>query len=723
MLEQLHQKNPSFYLYQQKIEECRASMNSVEEVSGNPTSFIPEKDYPNYEPSFLLELAIQEFRQGFFSECMSKCRYLIDIDHDAYRVYLLAERASIVTENYEDANMFFLSRPASKIPETLKSQKSNPVLPNEFVLPKIKGPGNDYGFIEELRDEFIQSGEPFNKSVSVIIPVYNRHQVLANTLAALTHQTYPAHLIEVIVVDDGSSDDIYSIIRKYETRLNLYYARQKDKGYRLSKVRNIGIRMATNDCIIVMDADILSLPEDIARFMEFHHVSDAAVLLGHRRYVDTSSIDDEMILRDIKTAIELPGINPSNSVSDCRNNNGESIDWRLPLYEKTDFLKKDRFPFTKISGCSISFPESLLEKTGYFDEEFEAWGCEDGEFGYRAYNAGYYFIPIPEIMALHQEPVPTDDHPSMPLELDFRQLGLQETKAIYSRKCPVPGIRTYDEFDTFDIPKVSIYIPAYNTQKYIKEAVESCLNQTMLDLEVCICNDGSTDDTLRILEENFASNPRVRWKTQENQGIASASTTAIEMCRGMYIGHLDSDDLLKPDAVALCVKVLDNSDADAVYTDSELIDQSGRYVRDGWCSGEFSREGLLTSMTVSPFRMFRKRIWSRTEGFNQSLENAVDFDFWLKINEKGTIQHIHKVLYSYRWHSHNTSIRNRKLQERNHIRAANLCLKRLGLFPFWEFESAGNVLNPRDLRLKQKNTVLKRDVACTTSHAKRGDLG
>lgn len=83
--------------------------------------------------------------------------------------------------------------------------------------------------------------------------------------------------------------------------------------------------------------------------------------------------------------------------------------------------------------------------------------------------------------------------------------------------------------------------------------VDSALNQTITDLEVCICNDGSTDNTLKILEEHYGDHPRVRFITQENKGIGAASNAAVKLCRGFYIGQLDSDDYLEPDAVEVCL--------------------------------------------------------------------------------------------------------------------------------------------------------------------------
>ncbi len=167
----------------------------------------------------------------------------------------------------------------------------------------------------------------------------------------------------------------------------------------------------------------------------------------------------------------------------------------------------------------------------------------------------------------------------------------------------------------------------------------------------------------------------------------------------MYIGQLDADDLLKPDAVHACVQMLDNINLDAVYTDFDIIDENGVYIRHGWCSGQASREWMATGMAATHFRMFRKRLWSRLTGCNEQIKNAVDFDLWLKISEVGEMAHIHHILYSYRWHGENTSIVHRKQQELNHIKVVTDSFVRRGLGKFWTIQPVDNPINPRELRV------------------------
>lgn len=585
---------------------------------------------------------------------LHRAKVVMFIDSNFDKIYEIAMQSSIEIGRYADANIYFLFKPAFKITHKPIQRNKNPILPDKFVAPLVVGAGNDCRHILEQASIFKSSSQPYTKTVSVVVPVYNRHKILANTLAALLHQTYNKELIEIIVADDGSSDEVLSVIKKYEKLMKLYYVRQEDKGYRLASTRNLGFRVASGEVIVVIDADILPCPKDIEHYMQVMHVSDNAVLIGHRRYVDTSKLSDTDIMHNIELATSLPDIIPNNDVAitdDKINSNKTVADWRYATYEKTNYLIDDLWPFTKASGGNIAFSRVLLDKTGYADEDFNDWGCEDGEHGYRMYNSGAYFISMLDIVSLHQEPVNYLDEEHTNSGESFRAKGHKITKKILANKCPIPIVRAQHPVDSnpiiYNVPKVSIYIPAYNADKYIVAAVNSCLQQLNNDLEVCICNDGSTDKTLELLEQNFSFNLKVRWISQTNKGIGSATNAAINLCRGMYIAQLDSDDLLKTNAIQILAKILDQTNVDAVYADCDYIDSNGEYVRDGWCGGEFSKNWMMTNMIATHFRMLKKRVWNRITKCNTNIKNAVDLDLWLKINEQCNIQHVHKILYSY----------------------------------------------------------------------------
>ncbi|HCO0596352.1 TPA: glycosyltransferase family 2 protein, partial [Escherichia coli] len=230
------------------------------------------------------------------------------------------------------------------------------------------------------------------------------------------------------------------------------------------------------------------------------------------------------------------------------------------------------------------------------------------------------------------------------------------------------------------VPLVSIYIPAYNCADHIVRCVDSALNQTITDLEVCICNDGSTDNTLKILEEYYGNHPRVRFITQKNKGIGAASNAAVKLCRGFYIGQLDSDDYLEPDAVELCLNEFKRDLSLAcVYTTNRNVDSQGKLIENGYNWPEFSREKLTTAMICHHFRMFTARAWNLTDGFNEQISNAVDYDIYLKLSEVGPFKHINKICYNRVLHGDNTSIKKIGVQKENHFKVINESLARQGI--------------------------------------------
>ncbi len=619
-------------------------------------------------------------KASYLSKQMDNCLHyagrLIAEHPELPEGYYWSEQALIKVGRFKEAADYHLARPDNKTePDPIPERPSN--YPRELVLPNIPGNGNDYDFIEEKLHTFEAGNSAYHLPVSIVIPVYNRANILAKTLAALTHQSYPQHLIEVMIADDGSNDDIGQVVEKYRRLLDISYVRQEDRGHRVAAVRNLGIRAASHDHIILLDCDVMPSYRLIAAHMKYFHVSDRVVLLGIRSYVSAHGCSDDDLLAHPELIEQLPRILPSDEVSNVQTMDGRAVDLRVPILARTRDLKDALFPCVQFVGCNVAFPKSAFEAAGCFDEDFQDWGGEDTEFGYRLYNCGYYFIPITAAIGLHQEPSPEQgDHQA------DRFAGSQRTQPILEQKYPLFPGRLQDSNAVYAVPKVSIYIPVYNTEVFIKEAVDSALNQTYTDLEVVICNDGSTDGTLSVLEQNYSDNPRVRWISQPNRGIAAATNKAVGACRGMYIGQLDADDILEITAVASMVKLLDKKNIGMAYGHECRIDRHGKVMSINPSVG-FSRELLMVSMICTHFRMFRKRDWSRISGCDESLENAVDYDLALKFSEICSIGYLPELTYRYRFHGSNTSLVNRNAQERNHVIAINKALARMDLSNAW----------------------------------------
>lgn len=96
------------------------------------------------------------------------------------------------------------------------------------------------------------------------------------------------------------------------------------------------------------------------------------------------------------------------------------------------------------------------------------------------------------------------------------------------------------------MPKVSVIVPVYNTEQYLKECVDSLLKQTLTDLEIILIDDGSPDNSAYICDEYAKLDSRVKVIHKENGGLSSARNAALDICKGEYIGFVDSDDFVEP---------------------------------------------------------------------------------------------------------------------------------------------------------------------------------
>ncbi|WP_024460064.1 glycosyltransferase [Marinimicrobium sp. LS-A18] len=554
-------------------------------------------------------------------------------------------------------------KPVAKIP---------PDWPEDLKLAPLPESTNDFEWYKQYRYSGRQS-PVVNVGLSVVVPTFNRSRILDVTLACLVKQRTEFNY-EVIVADDGSNEDLTPLIRRYESLLDIKYVRQRDYGYQLCAVRNLGLRTAKYPFVSILDCDMAPGQSWVQSYVQALIECEDVALIGPRKYVDTHGISGRQVLENSGMVERLPEVRTNNDVGNKIN--GEiSVDWRLEHFHKTDNLRLCDTPFRFFSGGNVAFSKKWLEIAGWFDEEFTHWGGEDNEFGYRLYRSGCFFKALEGGMAYHQEP------PGKENETD-RAAGKAITIKIVQEKVPYfyRKLKPIKESIIHRVPLVSIYIPAFNCEGSIKRCIDSALNQTITDLEVCVCDDGSTDGTLDVLKAHYGLNPRVRFVTQKNGGIGRASNTAVNLCRGFYIGQLDSDDYLEPKAVELCLKEFQRDKQLAcVYTGNRNVNPDGSLIANGYNRPEYSREKLTSAMICHHFRMFSARAWSLTSGFDEHITNAVDYDMYLKLSEVGPFRHINLICYNRVLHGENTSIKKLGEQKRNHFLVVNSSLERQGV--------------------------------------------
>ena len=185
-------------------------------------------------------------------------------------------------------------------------------------------------------------------------------------------------------------------------------------------------------------------------------------------------------------------------------------------------------------------------------------------------------------------------------------------------------------------PSISIILPTYNGAAYIRESLDSCLNQTFQDLELIVVVDGSTDDTEAIL--NSYSDPRLRVFKQNNQGLPAALNSGSAQARGRFLSWTSDDNIYLPEAMAVMWQYLrEHPQAAMVCTDCVIIDGSGRiysYNRHTWACFLYRAEAAALA---GPYR--------------PEFPLVEDVDFFLRLQHyAGPIDRIPRPYYKYRDH-------------------------------------------------------------------------
>ena len=200
-------------------------------------------------------------------------------------------------------------------------------------------------------------------------------------------------------------------------------------------------------------------------------------------------------------------------------------------------------------------------------------------------------------------------------------------------------------------PLVSIITPVFNTPvRWLRECIESVLTQTYENWELILIDDHSTDpETLRCLTELAAADSRIILaKDEEKRGISAASNRGLALAQGDWVGFLDHDDLLEPDALFQNVKWLQkHPDADLIYSDEDKLTERG--FDSPIFKPDWSPDYFLSCNYVCHFTLIRRELIKKVGGFRSKFDGAQDYDLFLRVIEQtNRIDHIPRVLYHWR---------------------------------------------------------------------------
>ena len=484
--------------------------------------------------------------------------------------------------------------------------------------------------------------------VSVIIPVYNAEKYLEKCLDSLLKQTFTD--MEVICVDDGSTDASLEILKRFQEKDRRIHVLTQENQY-AGTARNNGMKIAQGEYLLFLDADDFfeeTLLEKI--YSQGKKMEADIVLFGAKQYNGKTGCVSPAPWYLKKDAV--PEENPfSRKTQDTdifaittpapwtklfrkefidsegiffqglQNSNDVYFTLTaLAAAEKITCVEEDLVFYRvgaaeSLQGSKKFSPACFLEAYCAVYEELNRRGIygevEEGFLNVLLSGCAHNLRTVTEwdirryICQRMSEP-------------QFAKTGLTERNAEYFRKPEdfifVKGLLNAADWEKHhrknllptevetvqssevENPKVSVIIPVYNVEKYIRECLDSIVGQTLKDIEIICVNDGSTDGSLEILKEYGARDKRITILSQENRGISSARNHGAEKASGEYFYFMDGDDILEKEALFKLYSLASEKALDVVYFDGksffeteELREEKKNYITYYTRTGDYSR--------------------------------------------------------------------------------------------------------------------------------------
>jgi glycosyltransferase involved in cell wall biosynthesis len=226
------------------------------------------------------------------------------------------------------------------------------------------------------------------------------------------------------------------------------------------------------------------------------------------------------------------------------------------------------------------------------------------------------------------------------------------------------------------MPTISIIMPVWNGAKYLRPAIDSILNQTFHDFEFIIINDGSTDETLSIIESY--DDPRVVLISQANQGVTKSLNNGLKAAKGEFIARMDADDLAMPERLEKQLGFLQaNPDIGLCGSRAIAIDKDGQVLRNfdypPLTHQAIVRYYLLHNPFIHSSVLFRKSVIEQCGGYDESIPRAQDYELWGRVIAKYRTANLPDHLLEYR------------VLNEGVTKSKNLSMRLIGLKIRWRF--------------------------------------
>lgn len=207
-------------------------------------------------------------------------------------------------------------------------------------------------------------------------------------------------------------------------------------------------------------------------------------------------------------------------------------------------------------------------------------------------------------------------------------------------------------------PKISIIVATFNTPiEYLKEMIDTVVNQTYTNWELCIADGSSNDSVEKYVQNHYSMGDKIRFtKLDDNYGISGNMNKALELATGDYVGLYDHDDMLELDALFEVVSALQDFRYDIVYTDEDKFDDDKKEYVDPNFKPDYSPDLFRSHNYITHFFCVNMRIIEKVGAMRSDFDGSQDYDFMFRcIEQANGVYHVPKILYHWRMHPLSTA--------------------------------------------------------------------
>lgn len=206
------------------------------------------------------------------------------------------------------------------------------------------------------------------------------------------------------------------------------------------------------------------------------------------------------------------------------------------------------------------------------------------------------------------------------------------------------------------IPEVSIVLPVYNGEKFLRTSIESCQKQTFTNWELLVIDDGSTDKSAEIVKEYEKQDSRIHYyKNEVNLKLPKTLNRGFSFAKGNYLTWTSDDNYYYPQAIEKMVKALKERQSEFVFAECSIINEEGKEISTITAPHDY-KHAIWDYDFVGACFMYSRKVYETIGEYDPNLFLCEDYDYWLRIFSKFPVTYLDEQLYAYRRHDKALSV-------------------------------------------------------------------